>query len=744
MTIQHKRREAVGKRWLLRLMGVLFSTLLLSILLFMTAFLLQAWVVAYSQPTPQPVLIAAAVIVAGLVLAIMIIIIATTFHAVKWENSPFETPLSSLLRRLLPDLSEEEDDEDGDEEDVGDLLEVKKDDDEDVETLKVYAGVVLNATEPETLEYAVPSYRWNDWLLFKDDLLPLFEAVYERFMASDTSIRVKETVIQHLIEFRKGTIFFHHEGQENKVADWCWSTCQDLCTQSHDLHARLFPLQILFTLELPNNENFRDLLQAPYVECMNRVLASYDLDGNLGEREDIFSSAVIECSSLLSDKKEDLVTQILSTRPFSILKSLIKSSMEIHDMKELVSFIVEGPEITLLNEMSELVSNPPEGRAIKILAFLDVLTRSPPPDLTVPDHFDLSRSLFGLTRSDLGSSDWINYSKVLIYLFDHGAFDRLTDPCAALPFLKWLCTRSGEEAERATFYLNNYATRFTEATELLPGDRRSLITDLSTFAHDLEADAGGNATTIFVKAFDRCNALLLSDHPLDLSREESVLILRSVLRNPILDWNNIRHFMRRVPRDHEMGWEVIIQALNQGKVPYVGWFLSPMSFFCSLLEERGFIRFIDSDIDISPLLAHLTSHKPHIGSWTRYSNALISCIDRGNVFERITDRASARKFFELCLNKDYETFEDDRESAKYYLKQLDRQDILARTSRRPHLLARACNNLTKRLGIASKVKSTELATAEAHMSLEMEEPPSVLPDISDPDREDTATSNPQS
>lgn len=135
----------------------------------MVAFLLQAWVVAYAQPKPRPVLIAAAAIVTAMVFTILIIVALTTYHAVRRENSPFETPLSNVIRLLFISRGNQE----GSTQSTEDMLEVAKDDGNDMvynrgsegylfspETLKVYASVVINSPEAEVLDKVVPSFRF--------------------------------------------------------------------------------------------------------------------------------------------------------------------------------------------------------------------------------------------------------------------------------------------------------------------------------------------------------------------------------------------------------------------------------------------------------------------------------------------------------------------------------------------------------------------------------------------------------
>lgn len=75
-------------------------------------------------------------------------------------------------------------------------------DSEDVKALKTYARLVINTNDTEVLERAVPSFEFGSWYNAGDSLFSIFMAVRERFLATDTSFRVKETVAKQLAYFK--------------------------------------------------------------------------------------------------------------------------------------------------------------------------------------------------------------------------------------------------------------------------------------------------------------------------------------------------------------------------------------------------------------------------------------------------------------------------------------------------------------------------------------------------------------
>ncbi|KZT39585.1 hypothetical protein SISSUDRAFT_1061062 [Sistotremastrum suecicum HHB10207 ss-3] len=551
--IQFERRKRSGKKWLLRLTGLLFSTLLLSIVLFMIAFLMQAWIVAYAQPEPRPILIAAAAIVSIMVLTILIIVGVTTYHAVCKENSPFETPLSNVIRLLL----DKEPSRKNRLATVEDILETTEGDDQErsyrnekgsghtfhTETLKLYSSTVMNTTETDVLEKAVPSFRFIAWFEAPDALFPLFESVYQRFMATDTSIRVKETVDQHFLSFGKTIVCRwrppkSEDTSKSTLLRWYTKKCEELCLQSTKLHIKYFPSFVAAASVREDNVDLRDISQLPYKECMRRVLASYDPWSNrseVGDRLDVFKSAVIKCHSLLKNGRADDVIEIFSDQHSSILLSCVHSPLlDDRSADFVIGWIVRGRQVDLLKQLSEFIAASLATFSPEVINILRLLI----PDscesanFSIPEEFDLSRVLFSLFRTKPHPHYWSEQSRTLQFYLDHGAFDTISDLRAALVFFTH-CVNEPDTPpdirERAAFYLEEHKLRFSDSLEPPNDEHTSLVSDLCIFARDPSAAEFSANVTRFLDAFDRCHVHLLLDHPIIFSPEESSEILKSLI-----------------------------------------------------------------------------------------------------------------------------------------------------------------------------------------------------------------------
>ncbi|KZT32757.1 hypothetical protein SISSUDRAFT_488668 [Sistotremastrum suecicum HHB10207 ss-3] len=223
-TLAHEQRKALAEGKLIPLMGVLFWSLLLSIALFIIGLLTQLWALAFSCDKPAFLLIVAGALGTGLSVLIFSVILATTYHAAIHEHSPFESPLSVALQPVLewwnsrkekqPSQSEKPHAEVADDAvglpvewskskiSIEELMDNSDDDSETLRSLKIYARLVVNTNDPDVLERVAPSFEFSEWYQVRDGMWPVFEAVWDRFMSTDTSTRAKETVRKQLVIFR--------------------------------------------------------------------------------------------------------------------------------------------------------------------------------------------------------------------------------------------------------------------------------------------------------------------------------------------------------------------------------------------------------------------------------------------------------------------------------------------------------------------------------------------------------------
>ncbi|KZT38860.1 hypothetical protein SISSUDRAFT_712953 [Sistotremastrum suecicum HHB10207 ss-3] len=305
-TLAHEQRKALAEGKLIPLMGVLFWTLLLSITFFIIGLLIQLWALAFSCTKPAFILVVAAALGSGLSVLILGIILATTYHASVNDNSPFESPLSSAMRPALKWLnaraeekpadaevatpSDNSEDDESDLEDasrddtfeknarIEDLMKIRETDSENVKVVKTFAHLVINTNDPEVLERAAPSFQFNQWHDIWDELRPVFLAVRGRFLTTDTSIRVKETVHKQLVYFKGWTGWtsdwhtWRSDLEESEMTRWCREECRRLVDRSPDSRQEYFSSWLFFVSFQKDNTDlrFRPDATDSYEKCVCR------------------------------------------------------------------------------------------------------------------------------------------------------------------------------------------------------------------------------------------------------------------------------------------------------------------------------------------------------------------------------------------------------------------------------------------------------------------------------------------
>lgn len=466
-TLARERRKVFADRYMLPLMGVLFWTLLLAIALFVVGFLVQLWDLALSFDGRAPILVVGGVFATGLSLLILSIIIITTFHATIRDHSPFESPLSSALRPLLRWIRQHRRfgnhnlstkpkqtyknvgsrngwDHDHvvngcNEESVESLIRWDDSDSKDVQALKSYARLVLSTNDLEILERAVLSFEFGKWHLGGDALFPVFKAVWDRFMGTDTSYRVKETTQRQLVNFKGWSGWRNRRGEwrfdltESDLTRWCKKRCEALTGISRASRREFFSSWVFFTSLEEDNHDLRAYEPDAYDECVAHILNSYHRNGVIGNRLDLFRSAVKECNLLLEEDNVVALLAILASvdRAF-LLRSLIRNpDLPWYVVKHLASFVTKGEELDTLNEMSHFLSNLPtmnllstlDGPQLLVMEFLHHLISGLPLNFIVSAELDLSPILTLCMRQ---SQIW-QYSATLIYYLDHDGLVHLLD-----------------------------------------------------------------------------------------------------------------------------------------------------------------------------------------------------------------------------------------------------------------------------------------------------------------------------
>ncbi|KZT31453.1 hypothetical protein SISSUDRAFT_1067744 [Sistotremastrum suecicum HHB10207 ss-3] len=256
----------------------------------------------------------------ALAVVILGIVLLSTVHATLRNNSPFESPMSNGARALLKWLrkgrkvttrapehgtnasggggSEKADVKDADHVEALITWESSEKEEKDIKALKTYARLVLNTNDADVLERAIPSFEFQRWIMAGDALFPVFTTLRARFLATDTSFRVKETVHKQLAYMKDWAGWRNEHGRwnvelksANMFTRWCGAQFAALVRQSHHYHREFFPLWVFLTSLEEDNQDIR-YESLSYEEWMARIFGTYDQNGELGDRKDIFKSVV--------------------------------------------------------------------------------------------------------------------------------------------------------------------------------------------------------------------------------------------------------------------------------------------------------------------------------------------------------------------------------------------------------------------------------------------------------------------
>ncbi|KZT32270.1 hypothetical protein SISSUDRAFT_1133257 [Sistotremastrum suecicum HHB10207 ss-3] len=695
-TLAHEKRRALAEGKLLPLMGVLFWTLLLSIGFFIVGLLIQVWALSFSCSSPSFVLVVAAAISTGLSVIILGVILSTTYHAAITDNSPFESPLSAAMRPALqwfrshiqrkdaPKTSvKDEGAPETPKKSVDELIRTEETDSDSVKALKTYARLVLNTTDAEVLERTVPSFEIVEWYSAGDTLWDVFSAVRERFLATDTSFRVKETVHKQVVYCREWSGWTDEYGrwrsdlEGNAITRWCRDQCKDLVDRSHESHRQFFPAFVFFTSLDPHNKDLRGYpWEQSYEESVARVLSSFDQNGELGDRWDVFYSAVIECSSLLEDDRLVDVTRILSSGDrSSILRSLLRNPWYVWDgIKDIVALITGGNEIAVLEEMAEFFSNLPDIKPVDddllVIHFLESLIPSLPPTFTVPQSFNLIPTLTLLLRYQSRIEDsLLRYSDTLLYFLDHGGLKQLSSLRPAHDFFQLCLTQSSNDqldtvSDRARFYLSEHHEAFTP----LPGPSDQELEDLvNALVAYKESMSSQHLQESFVDAALGCDCLIREQKKNEvqgiLLRVGYLPILEAFIRDPRLRLKHISSLVLLTKEEEEHTYlrDLSPAITDPSLSDHPDACQRIIELLAFLLQHLPSDFTVPREFDLSQTFSLFMRTWPDRDTWRKFSDTLIQYLDHG-ALEALSDNSSVQPFLDLCVQPSLEMMLDwDRE-----------------------------------------------------------------------------------
>ncbi|KZS88634.1 hypothetical protein SISNIDRAFT_489875 [Sistotremastrum niveocremeum HHB9708] len=452
--LRHLAREELAKRWLGYLVEGLHILLLWSIGLFMTGLLYQILNLSGSFERSTPRIFAAWVLGIILSSSIMVVVLAATTHALVYEVSPFGGPFSKVLFKSARVLSVS-----------FDWLEYKVDKiaawlDRRIKSIPFYrilpAGckiiawplwlcallvddwridldqgdreklvgafmdLIAEASDPKLLERAVGSFSYVEWFEDGEGTADQLAKTWNRLTATDTSIRVRETLRARMTQFVKD------QNEKSK----------EITPKQIQVLASVCPLADRFIAEVyyasfrADNTDLRPLALLPLEECVARVLCSYNHEGKLGDRQTIFHLAEKHCHDLLEEGKGDDVTRILShVNRLDLLKTHIQFPYVIYS--DVVEFIVKDRKHEILRGINEFVKMVDQSRlGPRSLSQVFLVLASPPPtDIDLCPLIDyISRHPYNLTWKETSDT-------IIAYLTSFGV-SQFSDSTAVLRFLE--------------------------------------------------------------------------------------------------------------------------------------------------------------------------------------------------------------------------------------------------------------------------------------------------------------------
>lgn len=423
--MRHEERKNLAFEWILPLVDLLYWSLILSISLFIAGFLTQLRNLATSFNKNAPILQATWGL--GIILASFIIgiICATTLHAVRYEDSPFEGGFSRMIVKFIQT--------EGKRWDLARKVRRRVNNLDMSKHLHTFWHLVVEAGDPRLLDRAVPSFSYSHFLMWGGDSFRAMRGAYDRFTATDTSLRVRETIRVQILRF---ATWCRDNRTTARILTWQYSFLPFLlghCSFPEDLRAA-----VLLTSVVEGNDKLYDIGLLSEEGCIANILCTYNEIKALTFRAVLFHGALGHCESLLKEGRTDMLTRILSyADPCSILKSFITDPKGLaQDASFLVRFIVRGRETEIWQEMSEFLRGfgadiSPEN----VFGFINDLLSEIDPNVHFPFNNDLSWLIARICRHEQ-FIDWFQVSDGVISYLNHCDISQLSDQAGIRRFLE--------------------------------------------------------------------------------------------------------------------------------------------------------------------------------------------------------------------------------------------------------------------------------------------------------------------
>ncbi|KZS88632.1 hypothetical protein SISNIDRAFT_489873 [Sistotremastrum niveocremeum HHB9708] len=723
--LRHVTRETVAKRWLKYLVEGLHIILLASIGLFMTGLLSQLRNLAgsFDQET-QRLLIAWKV---GLLISSLMpaAAAAATMHSLIFEVSPFGGPFSAVLLKIFRTLSKPMKfiaHVPGPLEWVVSLgfvlssvwecgvfllilvplvavnmialilgspahfflflaeWRVEFNTNNPKKLVGAFMDIMAESSQPILLERAAGSFSYSDWFENGEGTADQLEKTENRLLATDTSVRVRETLKARAEQF----IPYDKQNWRELGPKMTKELVQTL------LRVESYPEEFKDALLAASfrhrddkfgdtgGEHLRGLSLLAFDECIACVLSLYKDEGKLGDPHHIFSLAQKHCCDLLEGGKRDDVTQILShANRLDLITSFIQCPDYISH--PLVEFIVKDRKHEILRKINEFVKTVDESRlGPRSLSIIFYVLASPP-----PTDIDLSPLIDYFSRHPR-SATWRETSATTITYFTSLGVSRISDYTAVRRFLRLCINPDLESRDVNRVYLWQYTdaenqTRIRTESQTLLDTLDGITPQLESYPEgfreellsasfddnnaDLQSLAAlpfeecvarvlclynhngklGDRKTIFDLAKKHCHDLLVEGKSDDvtriLSHVDRLDLIKSYIQYPRDIYPSVVEFSVK-DRKHELLHEIneFFKEVDQSRLaPHT---LSPV--FVVLASPPP------TDIDLSPLIDYFSRH-PYYNTWRTTSDTIISYLTSFDL-SQFSDPTTVRRFLQLCID----------------------------------------------------------------------------------------------
>ncbi|KZS95596.1 hypothetical protein SISNIDRAFT_542449 [Sistotremastrum niveocremeum HHB9708] len=421
-TMRREARKRLAYGWIKPLVTILYWSLLLSISLFIFGLLYQLRNLSTSFDQPAPILETTWSL--GIFLAALILgtIAVTTIHAIRFESSLFEGLLSELIVKILQRFE-------------GRWKWIKdwrvSVDWKSPECLyRTSMELIAEANDPKLLDRVASSFSYLAWVWFGRGSTELLDRAYDRLMASDTSIRVRETVIAQMSRFAKICQEYPPAVEEPLGMD----DFDHILRYRYSLPAD-FPARATILSFQENNGDLLEVGALPVNECIARILCTYDQDKRLGDRRRLFEAALRHCASLVATGKQDDVIQILShVDCLAIVRSFMRAPDRwVSYSKNFFPFLVRDRQVHILHHVTEFLRNPPSDINYDNISF--ILSVLLPSKFSLPLSIDFS-PIFAHVIHGLHEDSWGDISASLLRYLEECDMSVVSDHLAIVTFLQ--------------------------------------------------------------------------------------------------------------------------------------------------------------------------------------------------------------------------------------------------------------------------------------------------------------------